>query len=132
MTETATYIDQTISSRPIRKPLTDDEERAKLVHMHERTEAILEELEARINAKETNERYKIVLRDSQERLNEIARNAMLIPPTDAMRHAEALGNFKERILLTRELLNLKVEEKKQRGIFSLISRKLSEWAEKKG
>ena len=129
---TETYIDETVSKRPLRKPLSDDEERARMVHLSERTEAILEELERKINARETNERYKIVLRDSKDRLAEIARNAMSIAPNDALRHAEALGNYKERILLTRELLNLKMTEKKQRGVWNMITRKLSEWAEKKG
>lgn len=126
MTE-ETVIDQTVSSRPIRKPLDRKDEYAKLVHVQEQTEAIIEDLEKKINARETNEQYKMVLRDTKNRLIEIAMNAMSIAPDDAMRHSEALGNYKERILLSKELLNLKMSEKKQRGIFFAISQKLSDW-----
>ena len=126
--KTETIIDETVSSRPIRKKMDRQEEYNKLVHLQERPEAIIEELDAKINAKESNKEYQLVLRDTRARLIEIATNAISIPPSDALRHAEALGNYKERILLTRELLNLKMSEKKQRGIIEMITRKLSEWA----
>lgn len=122
-----TTIDETISRRPIRKKIDRQEEYNKLIHLQERAEAVIEELDAKIDAKESNEQYKLVLRDTRARLIEIATNAISIPPDDALRHAEALGNYKERILLTRELLNLKMSEKKQRGIVEMITRKLSEW-----
>lgn len=122
-----TIIDETISKRPIRRPMDRSEEYNKLIHLQENTEAVIAELDAKIQAKESNESYRIVLQDTKARLLEIAINAISIPPSDALRHAEALGNYKERILLTRELLNLKMSEKKQRGIIEIITRKLSEW-----
>ena len=129
--EKQTIVDETISKRPIRKPIEDEAEKNRLISQQEQIEAFLEELKVKIEARETNANYRRVLQDSKDRLVEIAMNAMQIPASDTLRLAEARGNYKERILLTRELLNLKMQEKKQLGILALISSRLLKWATSK-
>jgi hypothetical protein len=95
-------VDQSISKNPIRVP----EEKDLIRKQKQLTELIneIEELEKR-EEYQKEPMWICLIEDSFSRLKEIERKRMFVPVTDTIAHAEIVGQWNERFLVTQERVN---------------------------
>lgn len=128
--------DPTLSKRPIRiyNTASHAEEIHGLQEQQKHVESVIEKLELLIDAKESDVNYKKVLESSKDRLITIALRRMSVPvgPDTLYQHAEIVGQFNERLLITKELMDDKRELEKQQGFLSNLCKKIEElWKQTK-
>ena len=95
-------VDATVSKHPIKVPEEEDLRRKQ--KQLERLAEEITRLEQLAEAKKSPMFLQLV-EDSWKRLQEIERRRMFVTVTDTIAHAEIVGQWNERFLVTQELAN---------------------------
>lgn len=95
-------VDPTVSKNPIKVP--EEKDLLKKEKQLDRLIKEIEELE-KLEEYQKNEMWIRFIEDSFSRLKEIERKRMFVPVTDTIAHAEIVGQWNERFLMTQERVN---------------------------
>lgn len=121
-------VDATKSRRPVYEMEAGDVE--QLTKLIDAQCLRVEELELDIEIREKDPEWAKIVAESKQRLMEIALKNIQIDVSDTLRHAEIVGQFNERLRLTRELLFAKKEVVTKRNWLAQLRRRLSELTER--
>jgi len=113
-----------LSKRPVRKKKVETTE--QIEKEIDKLEKRIETLRLSVEAKEEDPRYLALVKESRDRMMEIAIKAMGIPVDHTLEHAELVGQFNERLRLTRELAFAKSDLVKSEGLIQAALRRLQE------
>lgn len=111
-------IDRRVSRRDV-----DSQLLVRMAALREKRDALDEELERMdeyIAAMQESPRYKLIVERSAQRLEEITRKNIEVDPSDLLAHAEIIGQYNERLLITQELLGeIENRRKKFQGLVDI-------------
>lgn len=119
-------VDATISKHPIKVPEEEDLRRKQ--KQLERLAEEITRLEQLAEAKKSPIFLQLV-EDSWKRLQEIERRRMFVPVTDTIAHAEIVGQWNERFLVTQELANCENKKVAKLNLAKRIKETLAKWSQ---
>jgi len=121
-------IDKTRSRRPImEEDETDFHNTRKRIDNIKRA---IEKLERHIEIKENCKEYMTLVRESHERMMEIALKRMSHDVNDLPWHASVVGQFNERLRLTEELIKAKSSLIERRRLLDRVNKQFTRLAKK--